>query len=203
MLMHPEARQKTDTSGKAREPVLRLSAFLRAFPHASDTGHFRVGNTDNPGTSLGQTPMRSPSVFNFYRPGFVPPGTQAAARGLVAPEMQIASETSAAGYVNYMRDNLSVGVGQSNGAPFNRRDIQGNFAAELALATDAAALVERVTSRLTYGAAGAALKVEIVSAVNSIAIPATNQAQIDAARRNRVNTAVLLTVAAPEFVVLR
>jgi uncharacterized protein (DUF1800 family) len=208
VLMHAEARTKTDTSGKVREPVLRLSAFLRAFPHTSDTGYYRVGNTDNPGASLGQTPMRSPSVFNFYRPGFVPPGTQTAARGLVAPEMQLASETTAAGYVNTMRDNLAAGVGLSNGAPFNRRDIQGTYAAELALAADAAALVERVTSRLAYGAAGAALKAEIALAVNSIVIPAlntggTNQAQIDAAKRTRVNAAILLTLAAPEFVVLR
>jgi uncharacterized protein (DUF1800 family) len=200
ILLHPEARRRSDTSGKVREPVLRLSAYLRAFPHASDSGHFRVGNTDNPGTALGQTPLRSPSVFNFYRPGFVAPGTGAAARGLVAPELQLASETTAAGYVNYMRDNISAGVGINPGAPLNRRDIQPDFSAELALAGDAAALVDRVTSRLTYGAAGPALKAEIVGAVNAITLPATNA---EAARRNRVNAAVLLTLAAPEFVVVK
>jgi len=208
VLMHPEARRVGDTSGKVREPVLRLSAFLRAFPHASDTGAYKVGNTDNPGTQLGQSPLRSPSVFNFYRPGFVPPGTLTAARNLVAPELQIASETSAAGYVNYMRDNLSAGVGITNGAPFNRRDLQGNYTAELALAADAAALVERVSTRLAYGAAGAALKADIAAAVGSIAIPVlntggTNQAAIDTAKRNRVNAAILLTLASPEFVVLK
>ncbi|MBL8290176.1 MAG: DUF1800 domain-containing protein [Rubrivivax sp.] len=208
VLMNPEARRSGDTAGKVREPVLRLSAFLRAFAHTSDSGAFKVGNTDNAGTQLGQSPLRSPSVFNFYRPGFVAPGTQAAARGLVAPELQLASETSAAGYVNFMRDNVSAGIGLNPGAPTNRRDIQGNYAAEIALAADAAALTERVTSRLTYGAAGAALKTEIAAAVASIAIPAlnaggTNQAAIDTARRNRVNTAMLLTLAAPEFVVLK
>jgi len=208
VLMHPEARRVGDTSGKVREPVLRLSAFLRAFPHASDTGTYKVGNTDNPGTQLGQSPLRSPSVFNFYRPGFVPPGTLTAARNLVAPELQIASETSAAGYVNYMRDNLSAGVGITNGAPFNRRDLQGSYSAELALAADAAALVERVSTRLAYGAAGAALKADIAAAVGSIAIPVlnpggTNQAAIDTAKRNRVNAAILLTLASPEFVLLK
>ncbi|MCC6247530.1 MAG: DUF1800 domain-containing protein [Rubrivivax sp.] len=208
VLLHPEARVRSDTSGKVREPVLRLSAFLRAFAFASDTGNFRVGTTDNPGTQLGQSPLRSPSVFNFYRPGFVPPGTLTAARGLVAPELQIASETTAAGYVNYMRDNIASGVGSSNGAPFNRRDLQGNYTAELAIAADAAALAERVTSRLTYGTADAALKSEIAGAVGSITIPAlnaggTNQAAIDTAKRNRVNAALLLTVASPEFVVLK
>ena len=210
VLMHPEARSVSATSGKVREPVLRLSAYLRAFPHASDTGWFRVGNTDNPGTSLGQTPLRSGSVFNFYRPGYVPPGTQTASRGLVAPELQIASETSAAGWVNYMRDNIASGVGATNGTVNgvvrNRRDIQPDFAAELALAGDPAALVDRVTARLTYGAAGADLKTLITNAVTAISIPAltpTNQAQVDAARRNRVNAAILLTVASPEFQVLK
>ncbi|HRD97863.1 MAG TPA: DUF1800 domain-containing protein [Rubrivivax sp.] len=212
VLMHPEARVVSDSSGKVREPVLRLSAFLRAFAHRSDTGHYRVGNTDNPGTALGQTPLRSPSVFNFYRPGYVPPGTQAAQRGLVAPEMQLASETTAAGYVNTMRDNLASGVGQFNatvgGQALNRRDLQRDYAPELALAGDPAALVEHVASRLTHGGAGATLKSEIATAVGTITIPAlnasgSNQAQIDSARRNRVNAALLLVLAAPEFVVLK
>jgi uncharacterized protein (DUF1800 family) len=206
VLLHPEARARSDTAGKAREPVLKLSAFLRAFGFRSDSGNFRVGNTDNPGTALGQTPLRSPSVFNFYRPGYVAPGTGGAARGLVAPELQIASETSAAGYVNYMRDNVASGVGQSNPAPLNRRDLQGDFAAELALATDVPALVDRALAKLAYVSNGGApaLKTTIVDAVNTITIPAlngtgSNQAQVDAAKRTRVNAAILLVLASPEF----
>jgi uncharacterized protein (DUF1800 family) len=206
VLLHPEARQRSDTSGKVREPVLRLAAHLRAFGYRSDSGNFRVGNTDNPGTSLGQTPLRSPSVFNFYRPGYVAPGTQGAARNLVAPEMQLASETTAAGYVNFMRDGVASGFGASNGAPFNRRDLQGDFSAELALATDPAALVDRVAFKLAHGAAGSALKTEIGNAVATITIPAlnatgSNQAQVDAAKRSRVNAALLLMLAAPETIV--
>jgi uncharacterized protein (DUF1800 family) len=215
VLMHPEARVVSNTSGKVREPVLRLSAYLRAFPHKSDTGSWKVGNTDNVATSLGQTPMRSPSVFNFYRPGYVAPGTVAAAASLVAPEMQITHETTAAAWVNYMRDNVSSGVGVFNGTVggvvLNRRDIQPDFGAELALAGDPAALVDRVTTRLNYGltgSAGAALKSEIVGAVTLLAVPAlnaagSNQAAIDSAKRTRVNAAVLLMLASPEFQVQR
>ena len=47
-----------------------------------------MGNTDTPGTALGQTPLRAGSVFNFYRPGYVAPGTQSATRNLAAPELQ-------------------------------------------------------------------------------------------------------------------
>jgi uncharacterized protein (DUF1800 family) len=111
VLMHPEARQSSDRAGKLREPVLRLSALLRAFPHASETGSWRIGNTDNPGTSLGQTAMRAGSVFNFFRPGYIAPGTRMAQAGLVAPEMQLVHETTASGYINTLRDVVASGVG--------------------------------------------------------------------------------------------
>ncbi len=214
VLMHAEARSiggsTSDTSGKVREPVLRLSAYLRAFPHRSDSGHFKVGNTDNPGNALAQTPLRAPSVFNFYRPGYVPPGTAAAARNLAVPELQIANETTAAGYVNFMRDNVASGVGQwngvVNGTALNRRDLQPDWAAELALAGDAAALTEHVVGKLVVGQSAAALKAEITDAVGRITVPVlntngSNQSQISSARRNRLNAALLLTLAAPEFAV--
>ena len=208
ILLHPEARLRTDASGKLREPVLRLSAFMRAFPHTSDTGFFRVGNTDSPASSLGQTPLRSPSVFNFYRPGYVAPGTQTAAAGMVAPEMQILNETSVSGWVNFMRDNLGSGIGQSNGTVngvvLNRRDMRRDDSVQMALAATPADLVSHVFERLLYGQAGQPLKDEIATAVGRIAIPAlnsigSNQAQVDAAKRNRVNAALLLTLASPEF----
>ena len=210
VLMHPEARVISNTSGKVREPVLRLSAFLRAFPHSSDTGWWRVGNTDNAATSLGQTPMRSPSVFNFYRPGYVAPGTSSAAANLASPELQIAHETTAAAWVNYMRDNVQSGTGATNGTVggvvLNRRDIRPDFAAELALAADAPALVTRVAQRLTYGSMGSTIKADIATAVAGIAIPAStgsNQAAIDSAKRTRVNAAVLLVLVSPEYQVLK
>jgi uncharacterized protein (DUF1800 family) len=208
VLMHPEARRMSATDGKLREPVLKLSAFLRAFGFRSDTGNFRVGNTDNAGTALGQTPMRSPSVFNFYRPGYVPPGTEAAASTLAVPELQIAHETSAAGYVNFMRDNIASGVGQFNntvnGVALNRRDLQADFSAEVALADQPAALVERINAKLMGGGMPAELKAEIQGAIEKIAIPVlnstgSNQAQVNSAKRARVNATIFLAVISPEY----
>jgi uncharacterized protein (DUF1800 family) len=216
LLLHPEARSAVNpnvannSAIKLREPVLRLSAYLRAFPHTSDTGNWKVGNTDSVSTSLGQTPLRAPSVFNFYRPGYVAPGTQSAAAGLVAPEMQLVNETSVSGWVNAMRDNLSNGVGINNGTigttVYNRRDLQRNWAAEMEMASKPPALVSFVTDRLLYGQATDALRTEILNAVTSIVVPAlngtgSNLAQVNAAKRNRINVAVLLTLAAPEFLV--
>jgi len=91
-----------------------------------------------------------------------------------------------------------------NGVVLNRRDLQPDFSAELALADKSSDLVDRVNAKLLYGGMPAALKTEIQSAVDKIVIPTlnaagTNQASIDAAKRNRVNAAILLALASPEF----
>ena len=211
VLLDPEARDATIASGpaygKLREPVLRLTAFLRAFGATSDSGKFLIGTTDDAGTQLGQSPLRSPSVFNFYRPGYVPPNTLAGMAGLAAPEMQITHETTVAGYANFMRSGVQNGFGQ-NGTDYKaaRRDVQIDYTGEIALADTSAALVDRVLERLLGPAPRDALKAEIVAAVDSIVIPVlkadgSNQTAIDNARKNRVYTAVVLTLVAPEFLV--
>ena len=212
VLMNPEARQMTTSSGKLREPVLKLSAFLRAFAFKSDTGDYRVGTTDEAAFTLGQSPMRSPSVFNFYRPGYVPPGTGAAKAGLAVPEMQLANETSTAGYVNYMLYNVIDGVGifntSVNGTTVNRRDLQPDYSAELALADNSSGLVDRLNNRLMYGSMPAALKSLISGTVDTFAIPAlkadkSNQADVNNAKLDRVRAAIFLTLVSPEFQVQR
>jgi len=210
ILLHPEAQGSSNRAGKVREPVLRLSAYLRALPHTSDTGFWRVGNTDSVSGSLGQTPLRAPSVFNFYRPGYIAPGSQSAAAGMVAPEMQLLNESSVAGWVNYMRDNLSFGTGQNNGTVggvvLNRRDLQRDWTPELALAAQPSALMASVADKLLFGRISATLSTETATAVGKIVIPAlnaggTNQGAIDTAKSNRVKSAVLLVLASPEFLV--
>ncbi|NRF69635.1 DUF1800 domain-containing protein [Aquincola sp. S2] len=203
VLLHPEARNAPTslTQGKLREPVLRLTALLRGFGYSSDSGLYRLGDTSNPGAALGQQALKSPSVFNFFRPGYVPPGTLAAAQGLTVPEMQLLHETTAAGYVNTLRNAIGSGLGSWN-ATLQRADLQPDFGAELALATQPPALVDRVALKLMGGAMPQPLRTEIVNAVAAITIPtpnAGNATQVERAKRNRVNAAVLLTAASPEF----
>ncbi len=210
VLTHPEALQgdapdELPRFGKVREPLLRLSAVMRAFSFGSVTGYYRIGNTDNPGTQLGQSVMRSPSVFNFYRPGYVPPkSSETARRRMVAPELQIAHETTVAGYANFMREAIAGGVGQIvtvNGV--RRRDVFPNFQAELALAGDASALVLRVTDKLIPGGGSEALRTAITGAVEGIAVPdaGATRAEINAAHMARVRAAVFFTAISPEFLV--
>ncbi len=107
ILLDAEARDAakiTDPQwGKVREPVLRLSNWARCFNATSASGNWTIRGLDSPSTSLGQQPLRPPSVFNFYRPGYTPPNTAIATAGLVAPEFQIVGETSVVGYVNFMQ----------------------------------------------------------------------------------------------------
>jgi uncharacterized protein (DUF1800 family) len=179
--------------GKTREPILRLAHWMRAFKARSATTNFLLGTTDDPSNSLGQSPMRSPTVFNFYRPGYVPPNTAIATNNLVAPELQIVNEISVVGYANFMRSVVQNGVGSNN-----PRDIQPDYSAEMALAHDANLLVDRVSLLLTPGSMSAGTRTLIVNAVNSITMPATNQ---NTARLNRARLAVLFTLSSPDYLV--
>jgi uncharacterized protein (DUF1800 family) len=207
ILLDPEARGAAiatgDAYGKLREPVLRLTAWMRAFNATSDSGLALVTSTDDPGLELGQTPLRSDSVFNFWRPGYVAAGTLTGERGLTMPELQATTETSVAGYVNFMSAAVAKGAGTRGGT---RPDVQPDYSGELAVVGSSAALVDRVTLKLIGDKAPATLKAQIREAVDSIAIPAlkpngANQAKVMAAQRNRVYAAVLLTLAAPEYIV--
>jgi uncharacterized protein (DUF1800 family) len=171
--------------GKLREPVLRYTTLARNFGATFSGEQWRIGDLSDPATALGQSPLHSPSVFNFYRPGYVPPNTLIARDSLVAPEFQITTDTSLPGYVNFMQRQLTA----PNGG------LTLNYDAELALAADPPALVARLDRRLTNGAMGAATRDEIVSTVN--ALPSGTAAQNLA----RVRTAILMTVASPEYII--
>jgi uncharacterized protein (DUF1800 family) len=171
--------------GKLREPVLRLTQMARAFRIAAPAGTlWAYGDLSDPATELGQSPLRSPSVFNFYRPGYVPPNSALAQQGLVAPEFQITTETSVPGYVNAMQGFITK---QPAGVTLD-------LSPELALSGDPAALVARLDLMLANQALSQATRDDIVAAVT--ALPATTDAQ----KLKRVRTAMLMTLAAPEFI---
>ena len=204
VLLDPEARddlRADDASwGRLREPILRVSAWMRAFGGRSTTGNFTIAQTDDAVSSIGQTPMRAPSVFNWYRPGYVPPNSSIAAAGLVAPEMQITHESSVAGYLNAMRSAVQNGFG-SNDPATGKRDVQPDHTPELALAADPDGLVDRVALLLAADRMSPATRTMIRDAVASVAISSSNPAAAETARLNRVRLAVFLTLASPDFLV--
>ena len=200
VLLDPEALAPAGTSlrtGKLREPLLRLANWMRAFDARAPSGVYSIYYLDDPLSGLGQSPLNAPSVFNFYRPSYVPPNSAIASAGLVAPEMQITSEPSVTGYLNFMQEAINTGVGEA-------RVIKPDYTKELALSGDASALVERIDLLLMNGAMSSRLRGQIVGAVNSIAVPvatSANATQVATAQANRVKLAIFLTMASTDYLV--
>lgn len=194
ILLDEEARSATGltqpTFGKVREPMIRFVQWARTFGVTSASGGWRLPATTETATSLGQSPLRSPSVFNFFRPGYVPPSTALTASKSPAPEMQIVNETTVTGYVNYMHGVIRTGL--------NSGDIKASYAAELALVADAAALVARLNLLLCADQLSAGTVSVIVGALN--ATPVTT-ASTETAKLDRVAAAVLMVMSCPEYLV--
>ena len=190
LLLDAEARSVPAAAGagKLREPILRFASWARALSVASASGAWNVGNTSDAGTRLAQSPLRSPSVFNFFRPGYLPPNTPIGAGGLVAPEFQITNESSVVGVVNFLQRAVGGSVGDL--APD-----AATMAALVALADDPPALLAELNVVL---AAGRLLAATLETVRVAIASMATGS---DATRTRRVQAALVLVLAAPESIV--
>jgi uncharacterized protein (DUF1800 family) len=189
ILLDDEARRAPvagdTTRGKLREPVVRFIQWARTFGLASPTGQWNIGNVSDPSTRLGQSPLRSPSVFNFFRPGYVPPNSALGTLNLNAPEFQITNESTVVGWANWAQTFVQSGVGET----------RPDYTAELALATDATVLVKRVSLLLSGDTLSAATLATIGTAVGSIS------ATTDTGKRNRVYAAIHLVLCTPEYLV--
>ena len=201
ILLDVEARDMANvnstTFGKVREPMIRLTNWMRAFGATSVSGGYLITSTSG-NTSLGQSALAAPSVFNFYRPGYIPPNTRLGSAGLNAPEFQIVDEVTVAGYANTIQGAIGTGIGTS-------ADVRSTYAAEVAVAANTPALVERMNRLLLYGQMSPTLRVRITDSVNGVVIPGgtATQAQIDAALLNRAKLAIYLTMISPEYLAQR
>ncbi len=175
--------------GKLREPMVRLVQWARTFNVASTTGAWKIGDLSDAGTQLGQSPLRSPSVFNFFRPGYVPSST-ALNPGGVAPEFQLVTESSVGGYLNFMMNVIASGL--------NSGDMNALYTSELALVTDAPALVRRINLLLCAGQLSAANQKLIVTTLNATVVTATSSSTL---KRNRICAAVLMVMASAEYLI--
>ncbi len=187
ILLHPQARDEpAGEFGKLREPSLRIAQAIRAFGATSLTGRWMIGRSER---SLLQAPLLSPSVFNFYRPGYVPPNTQIANLGLVAPEFQIADETTIVNWINYVWALVQWGQGWTGTggdiplAMQNKQDVTIDFAATStpwgqAVATSDAAVVDQIDLLLFSGHMSVTLRGQILNAMQ-------NQVNWNSATRSR------------------
>lgn len=171
--------------GKQREPLMRFAAWARAFKANSPTDAWAVGNTTDPSTRLGQSPLRSPTVFNFFRPGYAPPNSAIGTAGMVAPEFQITNESTVVGYMNYMQNVIKNGVG----------DVKPDYSALLPLVDNTTTLLDELNVVLAAGQLSSATLTIMKTALDTMGTTT------DAARLNKMYAALMLVLASPEFIV--
>ena len=210
ILLDDEARNPAKAAepayGKLREPMLRLVQWGRSFGVGSAAGSWKMFDTNGAADKLGQSPLRSPSVFNFFRPGFVPPNTALAKAQAPAPEFQLVNETTVGGYLNYMqgviRDGIRCPEPTVPQAVYRNYiiDITASYTSELALVLDAAALVRRLNLVLCAGQMSGANQGLIIAALNGTPVTASSSA---AQKLDRVAAGVLLVMASADYLVQR
>ena len=175
-------------SGKLREPVVRWVQWARTVGTASTNGAYEIYDLSGSDTSLGHSPLRSPSVFNFFRPGYVPPNTAIAAAGKQAPEFQLLNETTTAGYINFLQWSTRGGY----------NDVKPTYAALLPIAHDVPAVIAWLNLRLS----ASQLSMDTLTLLQTV-LTAFNitAASTDNAKLDMLASACFLILCSPEYLV--
>ena len=203
--------------GKLKEPLLRLTQWFHAF----DVENFELmdhteGLDHNLSGAIGMAYFDSPSVFNFYRPGFVPPMTQAGELGLTVPESQLSNAPNISGFISLISSlvleqpeidecfafDSSFGIGTWIGPSLCESALPGdqpfkpNYETEDALADRPELLVEHLNTKLTGGMLSEETEATIIETVGLIPLSSNNRAQ---SLRERTWVAVFMTIMAPAY----
>ena len=188
--------------GKLREPLLRYTQAMRAFNAQNQSGRmWNWGYLFD--EAVDQGILASPSVFNFYLPEFQPNGPISDA-DLVAPEYQIHTSATSINFINlahdwfikeyYMEVATHAGNDSHNAPSYNENDLDPedyvylDLTAELAIADNPTALVERLNLILTGGAFSELTKTNIITAIT----PLSNS-------NDRVKAALYLAFISPDY----
>lgn len=196
ILLDTEARSTPPADGafgKLREPVLGVAHWMRAFGVTFVNSGFDIYWQLEP---TGQSPQLAPSVFGYFRPGYVPPGTDFASRGATAPEFQIVTENSVAAWVNLAEQMGSDGLGWFG----SQREIIANYTGLVAKLTGAGsvgAMVDEIDLLLFGARMSPALRQTLIEAAASVE---DGHAQ---SNLYRARLAVFLATASPDYLVQR
>jgi uncharacterized protein (DUF1800 family) len=194
ILLDHEARglepRENPRHGKLQEPLLRTAGMVRAFQAGKSTPELQFWGLGKQ-IQLNQWPLYSPSVFNFFMPGYRHLGTLAR-NGLTSPEFQILNSVSIATNSNQFAqwiDSL-LHTRLAGGTP----EFKFDFSAELALANTPDALLDRLDLLLCRGTMSAETRERVLAGINGAPASAPD---------NRVRIGVFLAAVCPEAAVLR
>jgi len=191
ILMHREARSghldAPDTFGKAKEPLIRVTQLWRAFGPVKIHPEFHYAWVN---AELGQGPLQSPSVFNFYRPDFSQPG-RIGERGLVSPEFGILDESSVALVTTRLLANSLWS--HNHKADIDPKRISIAIDRELAIEPDPEALIDHLDLLLLGGRMPGPLRAEVRALMSA--------RDYDGGAAQRVGEAIFLIATSPEAAV--
>jgi uncharacterized protein (DUF1800 family) len=191
ILLDYEARAEAVTGdqgyGHLREPIVRFGNLLHAFHAAAPSGKFHIWYLEDPTWGLGQNPLRSTTVFNFFKPDYSLAGPVAEA-GLASPEFQLLSETTAIGGANVM--NWMIYGGYDNAGEVITLD----FSPWLSVAANPTQLVDSLNLLLMANSMSANMRTILI---NTLSDPDLSDPG------DRVRAAVRLIVTSPEYMVQR
>src|SRR5581483_1483989 len=154
ILTDPEARGpvKLDPGyGKLREPVLFMTGAARALNTSSDGVYFAQQSG-----SLGQQIFYPSSVFNYYPPTYVVPGTQS-----LGPEFAIQNATTAINRYNTM-NTLAFGTIAPLATLPGATGTTPDWSALTAVAGDPNALLDKLNGLVLHGTLTASARSKIV-----------------------------------------
>jgi uncharacterized protein (DUF1800 family) len=159
----PPSLTSGDSYGKVREPILRLTAMWRALnaqaPAADAYGEISMVGPGGMQNALGQSPLESPTVFNFYLPDYQQPGTFAD-NNLYSPELQITNESTTYTAAN-LYYNFTANAAQG---PLTDRPLLGLSS----LGSNAATIVSNINTKMLYGTMSPTLQSQLTTMVTSL-----------------------------------
>ena len=171
ILLDLEARGDVKTDpyfGKLREPVQQIFNYYRQFGALSADGtQPSDGIVYIYGSQMGQNLFYSPTVFNFYPPDYIIPGTS-----LLGPEFGIRTTGTAIGTANFVN---SATFGKINAGENYPLGTQVDLSETTALAQNDPTgnqLLDVLNTRMLHGTMSAAMRSTLLTAF--AVVPSTN-----------------------------
>jgi uncharacterized protein (DUF1800 family) len=181
----------TASFGKLKEPLLRATALLRAFDGGSNSGRFPIFYNDQATTAtLSQYPLHAPTVFNFYEPNFIQPGTLAA-NGLYAPEYQIITDTTAIAIPNQLWNFIYTT--RANNPPTDQL-VGILFDSLIPYSHTPAALVDQVNTLLAGGSMSKATTDRLTAVITALPTSTAAPSILNNNDAERVRSAIYLAI---------
>ncbi|WP_055147636.1 DUF1800 domain-containing protein [Jiulongibacter sediminis] len=197
-------------SGMLREPFVRYTNLVNALNLTSSIGVYR-NDMDEVYEQMGQRPLQSPSVFNFFQTSYTPDG-ELAEQGKVAPEFQILNSITLTGYLNalaeWLIDNDPIDYYWYGGDTVYKEDEvpEFDFSGDYLFASNKnlPILLDKYNMLLAHGSISETNINHIKTAIEAMPDIYDSNGEIDEIdARRRVALTLFLIMSSPEYIINR